>query len=79
MVKFFRNLILYYRFKQAFKQCDKLNNGRKRDLYVVINIAGQPFVLNRRFYRKVWKYNDFFRNIKWNDLKKGIIDKSILN
>ncbi|MCQ2359963.1 MAG: hypothetical protein MJ009_00580 [Paludibacteraceae bacterium] len=79
MVIFFKNLILYYRFKQAFKRRDKLNKGRERDLYVVINIQGKPFVLNRGFYREVRKHNAFFRKVKWSDLQKGIVDKSILN
>lgn len=39
MVKFIRNLFLYWRYRFAFYRCDKLNENRKKDLCIVINLG----------------------------------------
>lgn len=68
MVKFFRNLCLYWRYKQAFRKCGRLNAGRCNNRYIVISIDGQPCIINRPSYRYWRQCSHALRNMTWQDV-----------
>lgn len=78
MVKFICNLILYWRFKLAFRKCDRLNRGRKNNLYIVANINGTPYVVNRKTWRTRQLWHPKLRRIKWSDVAKNQVTRKIL-
>lgn len=68
MVKYIKNLLLYWRFKRAVKQCDKLNKKYLSTKYIVANICGHPYIIDRKAFRKL-RTNGFFRSdLKWQDV-----------
>ena len=78
MVKFICNLILYWRFKLAFRKCDRLNRGRKNNLYIVASINGTPYVVNRKTWRTRQLGHPALRNVKWSDVAKNQVTRKIL-
>lgn len=82
MVRLFRNILLYRKFIRTLKKCDKMNRDRRNDLYIVANICGLPYIINRRSYRKLrtqgimpadlyWK-DVYEKRITYNTIKKWI-------
>ena len=45
MVKFIKNLMLYWQCKRAFRQCERKNKGRTADRYIVVLINCRPYVM----------------------------------
>lgn len=78
MVKFIHNLILYWRFKFAFYRCDRLNRGRKNNKYLVANINGLPYVVNRKTWRTRQLWHPALRCIKWSDIVANQVTRKIL-
>ncbi len=78
MVKFICNLILYWRFKLAFRKCDRLNRGRKNNQYIVVNINGNPYVVNRKTWRTRQLWHPALRNVKWSFVAEHQVTRKIL-
>lgn len=70
MVKFIKNLFLYWRFKIAFRRCKKLNENRKKDFCIVIAINNTPLVINRVEFLRLRYKGVFKRDTKWEDIYK---------
>ena len=68
MVKFFRNLRLYWRYKQAFKRCEQMNAGQRNNRYIVISIDGQPCIINRPSYRYLRQRSRALRAMTWQEV-----------
>lgn len=77
MVKFIRNLFLYWRYKFAFYRCDKLNENRKKDLCIVINLGNRPMVINRVGFLRARYKGLFKRTIKWEDIYQKRLTRKI--
>lgn len=78
MVKFIRNLILYWRFKYAFRRCDRLNKERRSNKYIVVSLNGHPYVLNRKTWRSRQLWHPALRGIKWSVLVEHQVTRNIL-
>ena len=78
MVKFIRNLILYWQFKLAFRKCDRLNRRRTNNLYIVANINSRPYVVNRQTWRTRQLWHPALRKVKWSDVKANQVTRKIL-
>jgi hypothetical protein len=70
--------MLYFRFKKAFKQCDKKNLNRDRDKYIVANMMGTPVVINRPKFRKVRTKGIFRHTLLWQEVKDKQVTKETL-
>lgn len=80
MVKFIRNLFLYWSFMLAFRKMDRLNRHRKNNLYIVASLSGRPFVINRPMYRK-WKHRHpelGLADITWEQVYAHRVTREIL-
>ena len=78
MVKFIRNLILYWRFKFAFWLCEHRNKGRKNNRYIVVNFNGTPHVINRKTWRNRQLWHPALRKIKWQTIAQHQVTPNIL-
>ena len=75
MVKFIKNLMLYWQCKRAFRQCERKNKDRTADRYIVVLINCRPYVLNRSEWRKIRMNNRFLQPLKWEDVKRNAITR----
>ncbi|MCM1069837.1 MAG: hypothetical protein NC346_08170 [Prevotella sp.] len=78
MVKLFKNICLYWRFKHAIRVCNKRNQYRTTNKYIVANICGYPYILNRPLFRTMRKKGVFRQNLKWIDVYKRRITSNTL-
>lgn len=67
MVKTIKNLILYWRFRRAVKRCAEMNATRPTAAgqYIVANICGWPYIINRRSFRKLRAEGLFRAGLTW--------------
>lgn len=78
MVKYFKNLILYVRFRRALRRCEELNSTRPNNKYIVANIVGKPYLINRTTFR-IFKQKGVFRyDLKWSDITAKQVTKERL-
>ncbi len=80
MVKFIKNLWLYWQFKRAIKLCRKLNDNRKpgEPLNIVANICGKPYIVNRPSFRKLRTKGIFKSSLQWQDVfNKRITEQTL--
>lgn len=69
MVKFFKNLRLYLRFRNALKRCNELNaTPHEGGEYIVANICGNPYIINRNGFRGLRTKGYFHQDLKWKDV-----------
>lgn len=78
MVKYIQNLLLYWRFRRALKKCAKTNIREKFNKSIVANICGRPYIVNRKYYRKLRLKGLFNQSLKWAEVKeKQVTDKTL--
>lgn len=78
MVRYFKNLMLYFKFKKALKQCDKRNKYITSNKYIVANMMGTPVVINRPKFRKVRTKGIFRHTLLWQEVKDKQVTKETL-
>ncbi len=80
MVKFIKNLWLYWQFKRAIKICHQLNDKRKpgEQLNIVANICGRPYIINRTSFRKLRTKGYFNSKLKWEKVYSKRITEQTL-
>ena len=79
MVKFFKNLRLYLRFRNAVRRCDELNaQPHEGGEYIVANICGNPYIINRHSFRVLRTKGLFRHDLKWADIyEKRVTEKRL--
>ena len=79
MVKFFKNMLLYLRFRNAVSRCEELNaqphNGGE---YIVANICDKPAIVNRQGFRGLRTKGMFRQDLKWSDIYDKRITREVL-
>ena len=79
MVKFFKNLRLYLRFRNAVRRCDELNaQPHEGGEYIVANICGNPYIINRQGFRGLRTKRLFRHDLKWADLYENRVTEKRL-
>lgn len=68
MIRLIKNIILYRRFQKALRLCRKQNANRQADRYIVANICGQPYVINRSAFRRLRTKGVFRADLKWSEI-----------
>ena len=68
MVRFIQNLLLYWRFKYALRLCEHRNRHRTKDKYIVANLCGTPYLMNRSSFRRARQQGVFRVDLKWQDV-----------
>lgn len=69
MVKIFKNLMLYWRFRSAVNRCEKLNaKPHAGGDYIVINFCGRPAIVNYPLF-KLWHKRGIVRwSLTWYEV-----------
>lgn len=72
MVKIIRNLFLFLRFKRAIRRCEQMNAKRSfyEGKYIVANICGRPYIMNRKTFKKLRTKGFFRATLKWESVYK---------
>ena len=72
MEKIIRNLFLFWRFKRAIHRCEEMNKKRTFTAtpYIVANICGQPYIINRKSFKKLRTKGYFRATLKWENVYK---------
>ena len=79
MVKFFKNMLLYLRFRNAVSRCEELNaQPHEGGEYIVANICGQPAIINRQGFRGLRTKGYFRHDLKWAEVCEKQITRRTL-
>lgn len=79
MVKFFKNMLLYLRFRNALNRCDKLNAiPHEGGEYIVANICGKAAILNRQGFRGLRTKGWFCQDLRWCDVYEKRVTREVL-
>ncbi len=79
MVKFFKNMLLYLRFRNAVSRCEELNaQPHDGGEYIVANICGRPAIVNRQSFRGLRMKGWFRHDLKWAEVCERQITRRTL-